>query len=217
MIVVSILLAFGIDAAWATYGERQHLDQLKTSMAADVLATREAVSVRRMWADGVTRGARSILEGIKRGETGPALDSLVFTVGNVFVKGLWAPINHTYEQALSSGDLSLVREPDLRFLLGRYAEALESVEAVQRSVITQYYAELEPYMVANTEYAEVAWDVQKTGLVSVGFSTHAPEVAAQREFANLLNLKLELELEMLEALRIAEDLSTQLLEKLGSE
>lgn len=160
-------------------------------------------------------GSRRILLGIADGATGPALDSLVFKIGNVFVKGRWAPINHTYEQALGSGDLALIEDPGLRLLLGRYSESLDNVGYVQSSVVTQYYGELEPYMVAHTAYAQVAWDTQAAGLVQGNFSTDAASLASQREFTNLLNLKLELELEMIHALVIVFDLSDELIAMLG--
>jgi hypothetical protein len=211
VIVGSILLAFAIDAAWQSLGERQRLQQLELSLRTDIEATRQAMISRRDWAADVTRGARAILSGIADGATGADLDSLVFSVGSVFVKGYWAPINHTYEQALGAGDLALVEDAELRFMLGRYAEALDGLGDHQSSVVTQYYGQLEPFMVEHTDYAQVAWETSRPFLVRGPFTTDSETLAAQREFSNLLNLKLELEIEATTALQAAIALAEELL------
>ncbi len=138
----------------------------------------------------------------------------MFTVGNVFVKGRWAPINFTYEQALGSGDLALIDDAELRSLLGQYTAGLDNLTGLQHSVNTQYYGQLEPFLVAHTDYAQVAWDAKEAGLVGGIFQTQTEDLASMREFANLLNLKLELELELIDGLDAAESVSKSLFEKL---
>lgn len=61
VIVGSILLAFTIDAAWQSLGERQRLEQLESSLRADIEATQQAIISRRDWAEDVASGARAIL------------------------------------------------------------------------------------------------------------------------------------------------------------
>ena len=216
VIVGSILLAFSIDAAWEGRLESQRRVQLFDSIEADVAATRLVMEERIAWAEDVAARATSLLEGISAGVVGAELDSLVYSVGNIFVKGYWKPINQTYEQALGSGDLALIEDQALRLLLGQYAESLENVRGHQESVVTQYYGQLEPYLVANTSYAQVAWQGAADDLVAVPFSTDARALAAQREFSNLLNLKLEMELEMIVAVQDALDLADRLLDRLAS-
>ncbi len=200
VIVVSILLAFSIEAGWQDRGERIREEQLKESLRTDVEATRAMALGRQAVSRDIAGRARSILTGIGEGVQGAALDSLVFGVGDVFIKGPWIPINHTYEQAVGAGDLALLEDSSLRFLLGSYSAALDNITEIQTDVTTQYYGQLEPFLVANTNYAEVAWGGAATGLVAVPFTTDSRTLAASREFANLLNLKLELEIEMTAAL-----------------
>lgn len=200
VIVGSILLAFSIEAGWQSRGERIREEQLKESLGADVEATRVAAMGRLAIAREVASLSRGILTGIAEGVEGAELDSLVFSVGNVFVKGPWQPINHTYEQAVGAGDLALLEDGSLRFLLGSYSASLDNITQMQTDVTTQYYGQLEPFLVANTDYSQVAWGGAAAGLVRVPFTTDARALVASQEFANLLNLKLELEIEMMASL-----------------
>jgi hypothetical protein len=215
VIVGSILLAFAIDAAWASRADTVRRRQLEAFLRSDIEVTAVAVDRREEWARQVVGQARGILEGLAAGAEGAVLDSLVFGLGDVFVKGYWQPTNQTYEQAVGGGDLALIEDPELRFLLGRYAGALEGVAGVQRSVITQYYEELEPFMVEHTDYAQVAWAEEADQLVQVGFTTDSRALSERRDFANLLNLKLELEMEMIAALDTAARMADELLARLG--
>ena len=214
VIVASILLAFAIDAGWASFAEGRTLQQLTTSLHRDVTASQVAMSWRRAWAEDVVEKSRSILNGVANGTRGPALDSVVFDIGDVFVKGEWGPINNTYEQALSSGDLSLIRDAEIRFLLGRYAEALEDLRTRQERAVTQYYGQLEPFLVAHTDYSQVALDGSADGLVRGPFSTDSELLASSRDFFNLVNLKLELELETIQAMDEALHLADEVIESL---
>jgi hypothetical protein len=214
VIVGSILLAFAIDAAWENRREQFERDQLVTSLMADVEATRSAIQWRVEWSERVVSKAQRILRAMaEEGDPG-ALQGTLADVGNVFVKGAWAPINHTYEQALGAGSLSLIEDHDMRLMLGRYSERLRGFEVTQRDMTTQYYGQLEPFLVAHTNYAAVAWEVESSGLVRVPFDSGLAELARSRELANLLNLKLELELEALRALRELSALSDAVLQAL---
>lgn len=216
VIVGSILLAFAIDAGWEHRGERRQLERLTVFLEADLEATQEAIRARSAWAEEVASNARKILMGIANRVEGEELDALVSSIGNVFVKAEWIPINHTYEQALGAGDLSLIEDPKIRLLLGRYSEELDNFRSTQNDVITQYYGQLEPFLVANTNYSQVAWEGEADGLVQVPFTTDAAALATRRDFANLLNLKLELELELVSDLAKLHKLSDELLEELRS-
>ena len=67
--------------------------------------------------------------------------------------------------------LALIEDPEIRFLLGRYAGELERFSSLQLAVVDQYKFLLEPFIAAHTDYAGIAWSGEAGGLVETPLST----------------------------------------------
>lgn len=210
VIVGSILLAFWIDAAWAAREERQGGRELTAALRADVEATQQLVADNTRHTEQVIAQARTVLEGLAGDAPGVARDSLLLRVGSVFVLDEWTPTTHSYQQALGSGDLALVRDPELRRLLGSYHAMLEQLRSIYESQKTQYYGTLEPFMVEETVYSELAYDAWRDRLVQGPFTTDLERLVRSRELWNLLTLKLELEEAVLSRLQRADSVGREL-------
>jgi hypothetical protein len=134
----------------------------------------------------------------------------------VFILGDWTPVDHTYRQALGSGDLALVRGEELRRRLAAYAGALEEVGSLYRNAEAQYYGQLEPFLVSNTIYSELAAAWWRDRLVRAPFTTDLDALARSRELWNLLTLKLELEEAVITRLERADARAAELAEALSA-
>jgi len=89
-----------------------------------------------------------------------------------------------------------------------------------QAVETQYYGQLEPFLVANTVYSELAAAWWREQLADAPFRTDSSRLASSRELWNLLTLRLELEVALQDRLdgmdRLAVEVSELLEAELGS-
>ena len=194
VIVVSILLAFGLEASWAARLERQEEAALLQSIRSDVVENRSLIAQHAQGTEAQIDLAQSILAVLAEGERGPASDSVVARIGDVFISNSWDPINDTYLEAMSSGRLALIDDSELRLRLARYQRRIDAVAELFTSIRTQYYGQLEPFLVAHTVYSDIAmgtWSYEVTRM-RPPHETDFSELALSREFWNLLTLRLEL-------------------------
>lgn len=112
LIVVSILLAFSIDAAWSQRQEaRQRVDlleSLRADFAATSLALAEAIEEGR----AVAAQTGAYLDAA-RANTDVSRDSLVFLFSGVDGVAFFEPTLPSYRTAVSTGSIDLVRSDPL--------------------------------------------------------------------------------------------------------
>lgn len=213
VIVVSILLAFGIEAGWAEVVERREARELLQRIRGDVEVTREILDQQIEAQGELAEKARSLLEALAR-HPEPDAEEALGTLGSVFVTGGWAPVNTAYREAVSSGRLQLIRDDALRILLTVYEESMEQIDQINAMIETQYYQELEPFLVANTIYSEIAAQWWRDSLVEAPFETDFEALAGSRELWNLLTLRLEAQVALLSRLDNAKSIADRLLSML---
>jgi hypothetical protein len=214
VIVFSILLAFGLEAAWSARLESRETSALLMAIRSDVVENRQVIARTLAQSERLSQGARTLLNGLAGGESGAARDSLLSTVGNIFLMSGWDPINDTYLEAHASGRLSLISDHRTRLELSRYQRRIEAVEDVVGSTQSMYYSELEPFLVANTVYSEVGAAFWREGLdlAPAPFATDFDHLASSRELWNLVTLRLELEVAFQNYLQVVDSIGAGLLE-----
>lgn len=191
VVVAGVLIALALNAWWGDRQKTLDTRALRGEIRADVEQTREVLARDFETSREAARKARAILAEMAT----PAADrdSVLATVGSVFVLKKWEPANDTYAEALGSGRLNLITDPGLRLALSRYQSQIENVGATVDFFTKAYYGQQEPWMVANTVYSEVAYDLRRGELVQGPFRTDFDALAQSRELWNLLTLRLELE------------------------
>jgi hypothetical protein len=216
VIVLSILLAFGIEASWSELGDRREARRLRELIRVDVVATQSMVEQMRVGSERLANSGRDLLAVLADPASEEATADALLTLGSIFVLWRWAPTNHAYVEALSSGRLRFIEDEQLRLTLTRYQAQLESIEALVESIETQYYGQLEPFMVANTVYSEIAMVLWRDSLVDAPFSTDFQRLAQSRELWNLLTFRLEMELGLQLSLDRLDRVTQQVLDLLPS-
>jgi hypothetical protein len=112
LIVVSILLAFAIDAAWSERREaRQRLDLLQ-ALHSDFAATSSTLDAAIKYGAGVVARTGGYLEAA-RGTNGISRDSLTYLFSGVDDVAFFEPTVASYRTALSTGSIDLVRSGPL--------------------------------------------------------------------------------------------------------
>jgi hypothetical protein len=201
VIVASILLAFAIDAGWNSHLERREAESLREEIRQDISNTRLELSRALAASESVAAGARRILEEMAGGSPRQQRDSVLSTLGSVFVLSAWDPVNDTYAEAIGSGRLSLIDQADARLALSRYQSQLQFVEELLKSAEAQYYGQQEPFMVAHAVYSDMAMSVWRGSLVTAPFRTDYEGLSRNRVLWNLLTFRLELEVALQSHLR----------------
>jgi len=214
VIVGSILVAFGIDAAWAEYQDTREAERLLSAIEADLIATRDEAAARTAREEALATRARTLLGMLAADPRPAALPDSLRTLGNIFVMTDWQPVNHAYNEAVNSGRIRLVRDDTIRLTLARYQEVIDELDRIYQDVRVQYYGQIEPFMVAHTVYSEIAMDDWRGGLVQAPFSTDFEALAGSRELWNLLTLRLELASVVLQRLELVDRRAGLLLERL---
>ena len=119
-IVVSILLAFSIDAAWEARSQRLREHEALSGLQADFLETRKQLQ------GSVEFGHSRItsLEALGAVATGrvpaPSTDSINFLLGQIIWYNNFDPVTSTLDALEGSGELSILRSERLRGLLAAW-------------------------------------------------------------------------------------------------
>lgn len=211
VIVLSILLAFGIDAAWAGLVEAREGRRLQELIREDVVAMQDEIALRRTQGERLVAQARALLHALADPSSEAEIVPALTTLGSIFVMGGWNPVNHTYVEAMNSGRLRLIEEEALRLDLTRYQALIEDVAGSYRAMETQYYGELEPFLVSNTVYSEIAAEWWRDDLVEARIRTDFRALAESRELWNLVTLRLEAEIAVMSRLDRLNEMAESLL------
>ena len=192
--MASILLALGVNAWWDERVDQKRGAELLSSIRDDILSelleVDEVIAVRQL----LVQDARALLETMSGQANDGNFESEILKLGSIFILSEWQPMNASYDQALASGSFELVGDGRLRQLIARYDGTLEVAARWRDRIEMQYYEELEPFMVANVVYSELAApDVRETLVVASQFATDFLPLMASKDLWNLLTLKLELE------------------------
>ncbi|MEL6950521.1 MAG: hypothetical protein AAGM16_10470 [Pseudomonadota bacterium] len=194
VIVASILLAFAIDAWWDSRVESRERSALLQSIREDIIATRSVMAAERQDSLAVAARATAILEAMAGEPSEEELRETMLEIGSVFVIGGWSPVIDTYAEAVNSGRLRLIEDEALRVALFRYSAQIAELDDIFGEVSVQYYGQIEPFLVANTVYSEIAAAWWRGSLVEAPFATDFAALSQSRELWNLITFRLEMEL-----------------------
>ncbi len=194
VIVVSILLAFGIEASWAEFSEFREANRLLESLRDDAVAMQAEIAQQRAQSQALEERARHLLVILSDPPDDESLREALLTLGSVFVTGRWDPPTDSYDEALNSGRLSLIGNDEIRLALTRYYAQAEEIDLIFQEMGTQYYTELEPFMVQHTVYSELAAEWWRESLVEAPFKTDISALGKSRQLWNLLTFRLEIEI-----------------------
>lgn len=126
MIVVSILLAFAIDAWWDSAQDRSREDSYLRQLASDLESTLANIERFGSRADAIDPAVARLVQSYYEAEP-PSRDSLVTWLSDT---GYWVvqPRLGTLEALVMTGDLSLIRDDSLRTSIPVYLTNMKAFE-----------------------------------------------------------------------------------------
>ncbi len=139
----SILLAFGIDAAWTERQERAEEDEILEGLRADFVENASQVDFQLGLREDLISGAQSLLDQLKTGPLGSELTVADSVLSGLLASPTFDPITSTLDAAVSSGRIGLVRSRAVRRHLAdwdRVTVGLHENELAVRNVIHSFLA-----------------------------------------------------------------------------
>ena len=128
-IVVSILLAFAIDAGWAESQERELEHRTLEALRSDLEATNVEL-------DRLLRGVAAARENFSRFQSASPAELVEFdaeevrlTIVSLVTPASFNPITATHDALSNDGRLGLIRDPELLRHLSDFRGALDDIEA----------------------------------------------------------------------------------------
>lgn len=187
-IVVSILLAFSIEAWWQQRNEVEQERELLQALLDDFTATREEIEDWRRFHLAVESSTKTLLEGAisKDSElTGKRLRRLVsdltwFDSESHFATG-------ALNSLVNGGELSKVRNDTLRRIIADWPSRIVSAEVIQRQDYEFFTQVLTPYLRENTRLPLLATeDSVRPGQTQTIFPKIETDMIADPELTQLL-------------------------------
>ena len=193
-IVLSILLAFWIDAYWQDRQDVESGRSLAGALASEVVENDKMLDTKIAESREAAKRAKALLVVMSNvGRDGHGLKELS-DLGNVFVLENWIPDTDVYRQAVAAGQLLLINDADLRFDLAGYHSDLNRVADIVEDIRTQYFLELEPFLAKNTVYTDIAHSKWLQDIPVPPFSTDIESLSKNPELWSLIALRLEAEI-----------------------
>ena len=193
-IVLSILLAFWIDAYWQDRQDVESGRSLAGALASEVVENDKMLDTKIAESREAAKRAKALLVVMSNvGRDGHDLKELS-DLGNVFVLENWIPDTDVYRQAVAAGQLLLINDADLRFDLAGYHSELNRVADIVEDIRMQYFLELEPFLAKNTVYTDIAHSKWLQDIPVPPFSTDIESLSKNPELWSLIALRLEAEI-----------------------
>lgn len=185
VIVLSILLAFAIDAAWAERVERGEEERVLDQFAMELERYGEMLELAQTEGQETLDATEVLLRAIHEGTP---LD------GEAFVEAMrqtnyrfrLASATASYELLAGSGTLGLISDAELRGAVSRLAARIAIVEASEAEEGAFVDGQLRTYMQANMDDLRIFGLMRSETHLESRFTWSHEEVLSDREFSNLL-------------------------------
>lgn len=147
LIVLSILLAFGIEAGWSERGERQAEVEALRGLHDDFVQTVDRLVEAKSEHDRIRAAGLRLLSltgpNAETSDSDLTLDSLVMTL----IHGpIVFPVMATYDALIASGQVEILSNGELRRALATWAASMEDLSQVEREARAQMDQRFLPFL-----------------------------------------------------------------------
>lgn len=224
-IVVSILLAFWIDAWWDSRVEQHDLVEFLSSFREELIESRQEIEQTLELSVNVLKTTDQVFLLLANEEAVDAPDTLPEVLGRIYK--IHNPVLATgaYEDMVSSGNLRLISHRRLSARINQYIQIVSSVRAVNDFLWKTYYDLQAPFLVEHTVISDFGWESageieDAAGLLSttpVGPFSIDFEALKTKRYWNLLYSWKEAYSDQVRQLVVARDYCDEILELLEAE
>jgi len=162
VIVISILLAFAIDAMWDTFRLRQEENAVLQAVQSDLSANRESIAEYVHIQSTMLDGVESFLDSSSLELRGLEPDSARAVVRQLFLFRTYSPI----QAAMSSSELSLIRSVEVKKGI---AEWMSVIEDVNEEILNVHYVRNRLEGQADPRILRAYYDLLSSDSTKIGF------------------------------------------------
>ena len=224
-IVVSILLAFWIDAWWDSQIARHDLVEFLSSFREELIESRQDIERTLELSVDVLKTTDQVFLLLANEEAVDASNILPEVLGKIYK--IHNPVLATgaYEDMVSSGNLRLIRDRHLSARINQYIQIVSSVRAVNGILWTTYYDLQAPFLVKHAVISEFGWESAQEIEDAAGLLSTTPvspfsidlEALKTKRYWNLLYSWKEAYSDQVRQLVVARDYCDDILELLEAE
>jgi hypothetical protein len=155
-ILVSILIAFGIDAAWQRSGEREEESRILSALHAEFVVNQQILADKTAFHAALRAAAFDLLEAARPGAPSVQASSVDEMIGRLtWWGGFWVFESASLDAVILGGNLDVIRNEGLRTLLTGWRAAVEQTERQEAPELTHAYDTWLPYLKSNTNMAQL--------------------------------------------------------------
>ena len=182
VVVIASGVAFGLagDAWWGTRQDRVRQSEYLANLHQDFETNQRDLAKSISYTDSVLKSARHLMDVMSNRQFDTPRDSLVDHIALLFMSAPHAAVTTTYDELVASGDLKLIRDPELRRALAHWAVQVEQQEMVKGWFFDQWETLHTPFVFEETVFTDIDPDY-------MGFEY--PPAPHQMDFAALLQSK----------------------------
>jgi len=145
-VVVSILLAFAIDAWWDDHNELLRERQILSTLLVELEQNRQVIDEATVIYEKSYRGALGIIDAIDAPPESVNADALVPLFRDVLTGRTFHLESATYDGLIAAGELDLVRDDDLRATLAAWPSYVDEWTEEVENVFLRIRDDLKPYL-----------------------------------------------------------------------
>jgi hypothetical protein len=186
LIVVSIIIAFAVDAWWDELGEKRQEQDHLAALFAEFEVVRQQLDAQLF----LVARSRGATEEILR-LTGPspphvAADSIAGLINDSFNVGVFASAGGALQALLASGGLSLIQSDSLSALLAAWPSLRASIAANEEILVLNREEEIQDYLVqAGVPISRVASNLDWLDIPQTKFDLDAATLLSSVEMESM--------------------------------
>jgi hypothetical protein len=164
-IVASILLAFWIDAWWETRAERALEREYLSALSVEFEATREEVTDQIEFSSRVIQLVDEVLYIAAQPDDEAIPGTFSQTLGDVYGIRRPNPVTSIYQDMVSSGNILLVDDQELRTLMASLMSTLDEIAFHSNAIVEIYWMNHAPFVDRHLVVSDFGWFTGPAGRV----------------------------------------------------
>ncbi|MGC6488871.1 MAG: hypothetical protein ACON4Z_14585 [Planctomycetota bacterium] len=185
VIVLSILVAFGLDAGWDYAKQRSAATEHLKALLTDFEETRAGIEATIAHGERILGHAErlSAAAGADSEPAGGEIDAMLFELVSL---PTFEPVVGAYEELIAAGNLRLIRDPQLRSALAGWGANLRSYATRERWATDQWNLVNAPFLLENMSLAQLVPRGVLAPSIANPFPRDHAELLGRPDFHNLV-------------------------------
>ena len=185
-IVVSILLAFWIDAWWEGHEQKQQLIGNLQALEAEIEFNHRLINTDLEYIAGIFEAMDSVFRALVDQEASALPDEFLIDVGTSYTIRAIEVTNSAYDVVVSPENLRLIRNAELRSSLIEARQGILEISTSRNILWSEYTERQGPFLASTGLVGSFGWLERQEKLVQSGMLQPLPDAPFARDLSPLL-------------------------------